>query len=257
MTNPPYLAKNKNTDKTLYDKYNLGDLYKISMKTLMGCEGGVIIIPLNFFSDKDKKFRSMFLSNYKIIDINIFEESVFSDTSYTVCAFSFIKEKNVSQTINPFFYPTLKQEKYILDKSTNYIIGDDFFKTLKNKTNLKIERLTTNGVPNSNLFLRAIDTGTEEGRIRLSINKEHFYGKSTDRSFATIILPQEYSDLSEEQEKKICLLFNEKLEFYRNKYKSLFLTNFRNSTSLYARKRIGFVMAYDLISHILHTEKIK
>ena len=28
LTNPPYLARNKNEDKTLYDKYNTNDLYK-------------------------------------------------------------------------------------------------------------------------------------------------------------------------------------------------------------------------------------
>ena len=63
ITNPPYLAKNKNKDKTFYDKYNVNDLYKASMKSIMGCEGGILIIPLNFFCDEDNEFRKYFLEN--------------------------------------------------------------------------------------------------------------------------------------------------------------------------------------------------
>ena len=32
VTNPPYLARNKNKDKTMYDKYNTNDLYKCLSK---------------------------------------------------------------------------------------------------------------------------------------------------------------------------------------------------------------------------------
>ena len=52
LTNPPYLARNKNEDKTLYDKYNTNDLYKCFIINLIDsfCFGGIIIIPLNFIS---------------------------------------------------------------------------------------------------------------------------------------------------------------------------------------------------------------
>ena len=45
--------------------------------------------------------------------------------------------------------------------------------------------------------------------------------------------------------------FNRIIEHYRGKYNSLFLTNFRNSTKLYSRKRISFNVAYKLISYII------
>ena len=46
----PYLARNKSKDKSLYDKYDVNDLYKCFIKNLIDDppDGGIIIIPLNF-----------------------------------------------------------------------------------------------------------------------------------------------------------------------------------------------------------------
>ena len=257
ITNPPYLARNKNKDKVLYDMYNLNDYYKIALKTIIGCEGGVIIIPLNFFSDKDRKIRNTFLSKYKIEKLYIFEEQVFDDTSYTVCSFSFTKNENNEQNINTTYFPSKKNTSILIRESNDYLFGDGFFDVINHKNKLKIKRLTDDMklTPNSNLFLRAIDTGTMDGRISLSVNKNYFYGKNTDRTFATIVLPDEYSNLSLESHEKLCIRFNEILNHHRDKYNSLFLTNFRNSTKAYSRKRIGFDMAYKLISYIIINEK--
>lgn len=253
LTNPPYLARNKNKNKTLYNKYDLNDLYKISLKTIIGCNGGVIIIPLNFFSDKNSKIRDEFLSKYEILNLNIFEEQVFDDTTYTVCSFSFIKKENIEQSINTIFYPS--KDKMILNikKQNNYIFGDNFLDIINHNNPLNIKRLTNdlNLTPNCNLFLRAIDTGSNNGRIKLILKDKHFYGKKTDRTFATIVLPDKYDNLSLDKQKKICDKFNEILEKYRKEYRSLFLTNYRNSTTSYSRKRIGFDMAYKLISYII------
>ena len=98
----------------------------------------------------------------------------------------------------------------------------------------------------SNLYLRAIDTGTDDGRIKLSINKDHLYGSLTDRTFCTIL-----TDKTIEDEQFVCDEFNRLLELLRKEYNSLFLTNYRNSTSSYARKRITFKQAYSLIEQIL------
>ena len=57
-----------------------------------------------------------------------------------------------------------------------------------------------------------------------------------------------------EQEIIICNEFNKILESNRERYNSMFLTNFRNSTSSYARKRISFDVGYKLISYIIKKE---
>ena len=99
LTNPPYLARNKNNSKTIYDKYDTNDLYKCFIKTLISdpCSGGIIIIPLNFISSirkGDIHLRKEFLQVYDIELINVFEEKVFDDTSYTVCSILFCKTQN-------------------------------------------------------------------------------------------------------------------------------------------------------------------
>ena len=85
LTNPPYLARNKSKNKDLYDKYNCNDLYKCFITTIITtvCEGGIIIIPLNFLSSirkADIELREHFLERYSIKIVNIFEEQVFDDT---------------------------------------------------------------------------------------------------------------------------------------------------------------------------------
>jgi len=100
ITNPPYLARNKSKDKKLYDLYDVNDLYKCFIKELLTnqCIGGILIIPLNFWCsirNSDIELRKSFIETYDIIHLNIFEEQVFDDTSYTICSFLFEKKKTM------------------------------------------------------------------------------------------------------------------------------------------------------------------
>ncbi len=252
VTNPPFLAKNKNKDKTLYDLYEVGDLYKASIKSILPCSGGILIVPLNFFCDEDNSFREKFFNRFDLIRLNIFEETVFDDTTYTICSFSFKLKENETDvdTIECNFFPSKEVRMFDLKKSSGYRIGSDFLDIIESVDNIGIKRLTSGKIPNSNLYLRAIDTGSETGRISLMINEEHFFGKESDRTFATLIMDKHYT---REQEEKICSEFNRILEMYRKEYNSMFLTNYRNS-STYARKRISFDVAYKLISYIIKKE---
>ena len=141
-------------------------------------------------------------------------------------------------------YPSGKEIELILDSSHHFTIGKSLFPNIKSEYNIR--RLVEGETPASNLYLRAIDTGTDEGRIKLSINKDHLYGSLTDRTFCTI-----QTDKKIDNEELVCERFNDILEKYRDRYNSLFLTNYRNSTSSYARKRITFKQAYSLIEQIL------
>jgi hypothetical protein len=271
ITNPPYLAKNKcrGTNKKIFSMYNLSDLFRIHLRQLIdgGCRGGIQILPLNFFSSikkQDIKIRDDFLKKYDIIQLNIFEEDVFDDTSYTICSFKFLlsSEINKEQSINTTFYPSKKNKLCTLSSENNWIFGGEIYK--KKEYNFSVDRLTKKnastyherGYVLTNIKLNAVDGGTRESRIKLEYNTESLYGKSTDRSFATIIIKSnDGTNLdfirSEENQKKIINTFNKKLEDAREKYNSLFLTNFRESKNGHGRKRISFRLCYKIINDIL------
>lgn len=258
ITNPPYLARNKNKTKTIYDKYEVNDLYKAFIINLIDGDvnGGIIIIPLNFWSsirENDFSLRNKFLSKYKVSHLNIFEESVFSDTNYTVCSFVFRKKDIIfnSQNIKTTIYPDDINMNLSVDRKNKWLFGGDIYNIIPNK-NIKVARLVENkenkGYFSTSILLHAIDSGTFDGkRISLEPDNELFYGKETSRGQATII---SNIKLNEEQEFILCEKFNEFLEEKREKTHSLFLVNYRESKE-YARKRIPFNLAYLIINKIL------
>lgn len=269
ITNPPYLAKNKTKVREPFLLYDVDDLYKCALKMISGycgnspCDGGILIIPLNFFSDRDDSLRRWFLSKYKVDCLRIFQERVFEDTDYTVCAFSFFRQENTSQRIKSVkFLPHKegegKENGFRLLKEDGYRIGGRFFRLAQRhkdkKDRIRIERLVKNReVPAdyaiTRLYLRAIDTGTDDGRVCLQINPNPLYAKESDRTFATIVSS---SPLTWVDEEEIAKEFNRILEGYRAKYNSLMLTNYRNSSASYARKRIDFTTAFNLIEYIMY-----
>lgn len=266
LTNPPYCARNKNKNKTIYEKYHTDDLYKASLMSIIGCEGGIVVVPLNFLSSEDDLIRTQFLSKYKIKKVNVFEETVFEDTTYTICCFSFYKCDNEDQNLTIKFYPSCDTMQFNIKKSEGYRIGYEVYHLPK--SSIKIGRLLSDEalkvradkaiqtnklkqkkrLKSSKLFLYAIDTGLPEGVIRLTLKYDLFFGKETDRAFATICFDR---DLSIEIQQQIVKKFNEKLDVFRNKYRSLFLTNYRCSTDYMSRKRIGFDLAYTIISNVI------
>lgn len=259
ITNPPFLARNKSSEKKIFDLYEVNDLYKASIKSMMECEGGILIVPLNLFCDEDDKFRESFLEKFEVKELNIFEETVFDDTAYTICSFFFEKicerKKLDERNIKCKFFPSQEEMEFTLSKRNGYKIGNDFFDIINKHTFDKksVGRLQIGEAPTSNIFLRAIDTGARDGRVGLEIKEEHFFGKKNDRAFATISFNKEYS---REEQELICSKFNGVLEKNRKDYRSMFMTNFRNSSSLYARKRISFDVAYKLINYIIKEEKL-
>ena len=260
LTNPPYLARNKNTDKTLYDKYNTNDLYKCFIINLINssCLGGIIIIPLNFISSirkSDIELRKQFINKFDIITINIFEEQVFNDTSYTVCCLQFESKKSNKNTIstNIHIYPNNVKCSVIFDEINDYTIGGEIYNLPKNNK-IKIERATSKNSKSSNLtniLLKCIDDNINN-RIGLSwVSNENIYIDNTPklsaRSYATLIIEPK---LNEQEQKKLISDFNNYMTRMRTKYNSLFLTNYRESNTI-ARKRISFQLVYDICNYLL------
>ena len=254
FTNPPYLAKNKSTDKHIFDKYNLNDLYKCFIKELIIQKpiGGILIVPLNFWCSirkMDIKLRKEFLNCFTVSKINVFEEKVFEDTSYSICSFQFVLGKN-SDNIVYHIFPTDYQFDYLLNETNNYSVGGHIYNLPKNE-DYEVSRLVDGQTPNTNILLKCIDNN-DKNRICLKLvnDNEIFYDRTknkSERSYATLMINP---PISVEKQTELVRKFNSFLNTERERYNSLFLNNYRESSDI-ARKRISFELAYDIVKHLL------
>lgn len=256
LTNPPFKNKNKNKDKTIYNQYQVDDLYKAFLKTLIIGKvfGGILILPLNFLCEENDVVRTMFLLNFSIQKLNIFHEAVFEDTKYSVCSFLFVKgeQKNSIPTI---FFPENKSILLELKKEYGFRPGGEIYTQLHKNTKpeIQIGRLvegeSTENKHLTNLTLRATDTGKEDGKIKLFIHEKPFIGKKTERILASL-----WSNVEITNEETIVKLFNDFLNENREKYNSLFLTHFRDASNC-PRKRISFDFSYKLLKSFIIENK--
>ena len=258
ITNPPYLARNKSKDKSFFDKYNVNDLYKCLIKEIImnDCLGGILIIPLNFWSSiriADIEFRKSFLQKYDIVLLNIFEEQVFEDTSYTICSFQFEqKQSSGDGGLNMIVYPSKRHIHTIINDRNHFMIGGEIY-CLPLQHIYKITRLTNKNKEkkNTNILVKCIDDNINH-KIGFSfVDDEYIYiddtPKQTARTYATLVIEPK---IDENTQKQLVCYFNTYLNKYREQYNSLFLTNYRESKDI-ARKRISFDLVYSITEYIL------
>lgn len=255
ITNPPYLAKNKAKEKTIFNKYKYDDLYKIAMSTILDAEGGILIIPINFFIDeKSKEIREEFLSKFKILRLNVYLDQMFENTAYNVCSFAFKKDKNEKQELSTFIYKDKSislQRIFNIEKKYGYRIGGSFFSELKKVDNI-FSRVTTDNRDNpTHINIICIDKTNEP--LHFYYSDEPHYGKQCDRNLATLSTKIE---LSSELERQMIEEANKIISEVRQEMCDLIFTNYRDR----ARKRISFTEAYRIMSLAywnLMSERIK
>ena len=258
ITNPPFLARNKSTDKTLFDKYNTNDLYKCFILSLESCAGGILILPSGFFlspRDIDVRCRGHFMSRFRITKVRYFEETVFSDTTTTVVAIAFERSENplTEQQVEWTFLPSKETKVFTMSNDIDWIIGGDIYK-LPVPENIQIRR-HVDGQPlkpneqQTFLTLNALDSGTQTGRISIEYKPNYVYpAKDCSRTYATLRITGR--TLNEEEQQDLAKRFNEFIEKKRQETWSLFLPQYRESKE-YARKRIPFELAYTILCHLL------
>lgn len=261
ITNPPYLARNKCENKIVFDKYQTNDLYKCFIHSITEqncCAGGILIIPAGFFfspRDLDVRCRNAFLSQYKLLCVKYFEETVFPDTTTTVVAFAFEKSPILltEQTVKWISLPSGKNKEFQMSQAHDWIIGGDIYK-LPVPPDIRIRRFVVGHPPKAGeqitfMTLSALDSGTQEGRICLEYNENVVYqAKECSRTYATLCISGK--TLTPEEQKLLCIEFNNLIEKKREETWSLFLPQFRESKE-YARKRIPFELAYIVVLHLI------
>jgi hypothetical protein len=291
-TNPPYLHKNKAGQKTK-ERFFFGthscfeDLYQVSIFSILNCEEGILIVPLNFLcAENSKKIRNLFFDKFEIVKLNIISEQVFDDTTYNVISFYFRRKKDNSEKIKipTTIFPEKKQIDFTIERKYNWQFGGDFLNRIKNTQNhLGIFRLTEDYLKSGEyevelafqnikdkkplriskdikklvekniLFLRAIDSKNGK-KIQLEDIRKYgvagLVGKNTSRNMAHLIFKEE---IPIDDQIELMKRFNEELNRGRNKYLSFFLTNFRDNN----RKRISFELAYKFLNYIYDEKNSK
>ncbi len=257
LTNPPYLARNKSANKTAFDKYDTNDLYKCVFQEWIQTAdnrpiGGILIVPLNFWSSirkSDVELRASFLRLYSIAQLNIFEESVFDDTSTTVCAFQFWAGPSTGP-IPVCIFPKNTRIQFEFSEQNAYTIGGEIYQ-LPTRNRHTITRLTSRNMdkPHTNILVKCIDDSATR-RIGWSYDTNPYIDKTPNqsaRTYATLVITP---PISEETQKKTVEECNRLLDAFREKYNSLFLANYRESKDI-ARKRISFDLVYLITEHVL------
>lgn len=256
VTNPPFLARNKSDSKTLYDKYKTNDLYKCFLETLIHdkCQGGMLILPINFITSirkNDVNLRKRFMAVYKIIQVNLFEERMFKDTTYSICSIFFTGIRDIGNNIHITIYPNDKEINVTLTDENNYTIGGELY-NLPHNPKYKISRaVSTTQEKTTNIMVKCIDdTVTNQLGFKITPTDKLFVDSSkhhTRRSYATLVINR---DLTMKQQRQLVTKANEFIRVNREKYHSLFLSNFRDNTSI-ARKRITFTLIFSICNFIL------
>ena len=284
VTNPPYLYQNKMDDNAVLAGSKHTDLYQLSLEKIAGGEEGIVIVPINFLSAENARYiRRFFFERFDIDEADYFTEQVFGDTTYNVMVFHY-KRKSAGgdETVLPLrFRPEERVANVRLSKRFDWRIGGDFIEKARSFGNrLRIRRLEEkdlddggervllafNHIKNRReyfispeakkklagniVLLRAIDSGTEAGRIGLENIKARgikgLVSIKTSRNQIQLIFPD---SVSVEEQEKLIALFNKELNEARETYGSLFMTNFRDND----RKRISFGFAYDFLNYLYFT----
>ena len=203
--------------------------------------------------------RKKFISKYNIITLNIFEEQVFEDTTYTICSFQFEK-KEQEKEIKVYIYPSNINFNIKLNKNNNYTIGGDIYNLVQNDK-YKIDRATKlydNKDNFTNILVKCIDDNINN-KIGLKIVDDKIRDKYIDntpklsaRSYAILVIKPKITII---QQEKLVELFNNFLNEKRDNCNSLFLSNYRESKDI-ARKRISFTLVYEICNYLLNTTDI-
>lgn len=292
LTNPPYLHKNKATEKIkqkFFNKENskFEDLYQVSINAILNSDEGILIVPLNFLSaENSKRIRNIFFDKFRILKLNIFSEQVFEDTTYNVISFYFKRKKDNSEKnkIAATIFPEKKEVIFTIEKEYNWQLGGDFINRIKNtKNHLGIFRLTEDYLQSGEykvefalqniknrksfhiskdlkkliekniLFLRAIDSKNGK-KIQLEdIRKYGVMGLVGKNTSRNMAHLIFKEEVSINEQIELMKRFNEKLNYNRNKYFSFCLTNFRDNN----RKRISFELVYKFLNYIYDEKNAK
>jgi len=255
LSNPPYLAAAKNADKSIYEKYEINDLYKAFLLQLIDTSvtEGILIIPSNFLSESSSRARDPFLSSFEILECRYFQYPAFPEATTGVIVFSF--KRSAPSDSRKFFMEMLssptESEKFEIEiwKKYKWLWGDRFFDFIDDPRPLKIKLHTTESrfPPNTRLVLGLLDKG--KYKFGCHVNEgEPFVTPPNVFTTYQVDIPE--IELTLEQERRVAAKYNEILWNFRREYRGMFLSNYMGGI----QKIKSRAMAHALLSKVIKEE---
>jgi hypothetical protein len=126
---------------------------------------------------------------YSITLLNIFEEQVFDDTSYTICSMGFIRQTGTNK-ICYTLYPHNTSHEFELTERNNYMIGGEIYYLRQKGCKYGITRMTCKNKHKkcSNILAKYIDNNCN--KIKLSYDDIYIdeTPHQTARTYASLLI---------------------------------------------------------------------
>ena len=254
ISNPPYLSKNKNKNKEVYDKWKESDYYKCHMASFFPTlKEGILILPSNFLSESHHSTRTKFFRNYGIRKAKYFYYQVFPNATTGTTVFSFHLDqcsiKNFPMEVH--YKDRIEKIDVELSDKYDYLYGEEFFDFIfSDNEPLKVTKYdeTSTSLPNTNIIISLLSFG------KLPLGAHYNHGEPFKASAKTFTTYQVSINciLSEKQQLELVELYNEKLQYFIKKYHGLFLSNFMGAEQKIKSRKYSNL----LLSKIIKTMSI-
>lgn len=239
VTNPPFKKRRGDENVEIYERWKTSEYYLAFLASIMQGQaiGGAIILPSNFFTGKISPIKDLFLSNYKIQRINVFNENVFPDSKHKITSFSFLRERNEEQTISCVNFPNIETKEITIRKRHDWNIAGDtplyYYYKEKIFSFSPLEGYKFIGIQTQNLdhSLNPINSFLTDDPIPF---------KESERFKASV-----YSKEKIKHPDELCKCFNEELSRVRNEYGSLVLIDYLRQ----GLKRLSFYQAKNILNY--------
>ena len=244
VTNPPYLSKNKNKDKTPYNKWSQSDLYKCHMASLVSSDiqKGILVLPSNFISESNSKIRDLFFSRFKLDRVRYYRYPVFEDATTGICVISFSRwtpSNTMVVPIDTHYTDTVVSDEYELRSEYGWLPGVEFFQHIyADPTPLNVSILREG--EGTNILISLLTNGKYPLGAHYN-DGETFY--ASEKTFTTYQVKLDV-EISKETQRKVVDEYNETLYRYMDEYESLFLANYMGAEQkIKSRRYSGLLLS--------------
>jgi hypothetical protein len=227
LTNPPYLCSNKNKDKTVYEKYGYNDLYKCHIASFIGeVDEGILILPSNFLSESRAKIRELFFKNYTITKCDYYYYQIFPSATTGIVVFHFIRDTSEVKSFEcniHYSNDNIVKCNVTLQSKYDWLFGDEFFDYIDVESDLVFDKYTGGTVENlTNIVIGLLDKGKWTQGLSYNSGNPIVCGEKSFTTYQVI----SSTPIDVDTQKKMVEVFNEKMNYFREKYHGLFLSNF-------------------------------